>query len=267
MNLKNIRTQQNLTQKQLAERMDTTQQTVARWETGKTALSSAHIKQLSSVLHCTPQDLMGWEIEDEGFDGEMLLEHGFPYGTLRLTMSFGTQEHPIGDLDRDAVSAFLERRSVVNYRNDGTEWLAVATLNKRLLLANPASLRAVGIVSDDIEAMPDVQAEEGETFGWDGDHDGLEDSGEAQRGQIEHTEALRVIFMDGTEEEYFLSEEVANDVYFVLTGNDVGDGCFLTVQNDEAGHHRKVINMGHIAMLDLPAELFASLTSDEGDKG
>lgn len=254
MNLKSFRTQQNLTQKQLAEKMDTTQQTVARWENGKTALSSAHIKQLCAVLHCTPQDLMGWEIEGEGFDGTMLLEHGFPYGTLRLTMGFGVQQHPIGDLDRDTVNAFLERRSVLNHKKDAPEWLVVTTLRKRLLLVNPASLRGVGIVSDDIEAMPDLQKEEGAPLGWDSDHDGLERSGEG----------LRVTFIDGTAENYALSEEVANDVYSILIGNEVGEGCFLTVQDDEAGHHRSFINMGHIAMLDLPAELFASLTTDEG---
>jgi transcriptional regulator with XRE-family HTH domain len=254
MNLKNIRTQQNLTQKQLAEKMDTTQQTVARWETGKTALSSAHIKQLCSVLHCAPQDLMGWEIEGEGFDGAMLLEHGFPYGTLRLTMSVGVQEHPIGDIDRDAVNAFLERRNVLNYKKDAPEWLVVTTLRKRLLLVNPASLRGVGIVSDDIEAMPELENVEDTPLSWDRDHDGLEGSGED----------LHVTFIDGTTENYALSEEVANDVYSILIGNDVGEGCFLTVQDDEAGGLRTFINMGQVAMLDLPAELFASLTSDEG---
>jgi hypothetical protein len=120
-------------------------------------------------------------------------------------------------------------------------------------MVNPASLRGVGIVSDDIEAMPDFQNEEDAPLGWDSDHDGIEGSGED----------LRVTFLDGTSESYALSEGVANDVYSFLIGNEFGEGCFLSVQDDEAGHYRSFINMAHIAMLDLPAELFASLTSDD----
>lgn len=252
MNLKDIRTQMNLTQKQLAEKMDTTQQTVARWENGKTPLNSAHIKQLCSVLHCTPQDLMGWVLDDEGFNGARLLEHGLPYGTLRLTTSFGVQEHPIGEFDREAVNQFIERRSVVNYQKEGTGWLAVTTLNRRLLLINPTSLRSVAIVSDDIEAMPGFQAEDYAPSGWDGGHEGLQGPGED----------FCVTFIDGIERDYALTEVVANDVYSILIGHDVREGCFLTVQEDAGGALRSSVNLGHIAMLDIPAELFAALTTD-----
>jgi transcriptional regulator with XRE-family HTH domain len=45
--LKQCRTEIGLTQQQLAAMLDTTQQTIARWESGKTAIPSAILNDLA----------------------------------------------------------------------------------------------------------------------------------------------------------------------------------------------------------------------------
>lgn len=48
--LKNLREKNNLTQEQLAERVQVTRQAVSRWETGETQPNTDTLKLLSRVL-------------------------------------------------------------------------------------------------------------------------------------------------------------------------------------------------------------------------
>ncbi|MBD1204749.1 MAG: helix-turn-helix transcriptional regulator [Rhodobacteraceae bacterium] len=263
MNLKTLRTQMNFTQKQLADKMDTTQQTIARWENGKTPLNAAQIKHLCSILQCTAQDLLGWEVEDdeEAFDGGMLLDHGTPYGTLRLRMGFGVREYPIGDVARDAVEGYMDRNGSLNHKAGRLETLVFATLTRRLLLVNASALRSVSLISDEVEAMPAYEAadEEGvEEFDFD---DG--DLGDDLEDAIPIQEAICVTFKDGSVELFPFSQGVADEVYALLAGTELQAGRFLMVEDEEAGARRTFIELNEVAMLDLPAELFATMTSDD----
>jgi transcriptional regulator with XRE-family HTH domain len=248
MNLKTLRTQMSLTQKQLAEKMDTTQQTIARWETGKTQLNSAQIKQLCGLLHCTVQDLLGWDLGDD-FDERSFFEHGEPYGTLRLNFAFGVHEFPIGEVARDEVDGFLSRRSVLNSGKESADWLALTAMSNRLLLVNPAAIRTLAIISDEVEAMPSF--------------DDDADSEEADEAESWLKEALRVTFSDGTEEAYLMSQAAANDLYAILAGNDPHAGSMLIVEDPEAGHFRTYVNLSRVAMIELPAGMFHAMTTDD----
>lgn len=256
MNLKALRTKLNLTQKQLADLMSTTQQTVARWENEKTPLNTAHIKQLCGILHCTAQELMGWDFEDEGgFDSAMLSDYGLPYGTLRLTFAFGAKEFPIGEVARDEVDGFLDGRSILNRRKHNSAWLALTTMGKRLLLVNPAAIRTLAIISDEIEAMPSFGEEEED---YEVDASG---GGEFQQ-PIAVKELLRVAFTDGTEKSYRLSQAAADDIYAILAGNHPEAGSMLVIEEHEAGHLRTYVNSSEVAMIELSAALFDTMTTD-----
>ena len=61
MKLKEIRLRAGLTQEQLAESCNTTQNCISRWETGKVQPSIEVLRQLASVLRCTTDELLGVE--------------------------------------------------------------------------------------------------------------------------------------------------------------------------------------------------------------
>jgi transcriptional regulator with XRE-family HTH domain len=259
MSLKTLRTRMNFTQKQLAEKMDTTQQTMARWETGKTQLNADQIKQLCGILQCTAQELLGWKAEwgeEVAFDESSLFEFGFPFGTLKLGMACGTREFPIGDVAKGDVEAFLDRHSVLHHNKGGKEWIVVTTLSKRLMLVNFAAVRTVGLVSDEIEAMPAY-------------HDAaapVDDAGPQADGNVValHDE-LRVTFIDGAEGTYRLTESVAQEVYGLLLASEAPRGSVMMIESEEGGQQRTYVQLGEVAMINLPAGLFAELTGDDHD--
>jgi DNA-binding Xre family transcriptional regulator len=231
-----------LTQKQLAEQMSTTQQTIARWETGKTPLNAAQIKQLCGLLKCTAQDLLGWEVEDEeeAFDASLLLEQGPVFGTLKVRFPFGVCAYPIGMVARASIVDYMDRHDVLNGKRHNGEMLVVATLTKRLLLINAAAVHAISLVSDDYGAMP---SDDGEP---------LDDE-------------LMVTFFDGSKASYLMNEYVASEVFSLLIGHEPMAGCFMMVEDEGAGEQSTYVDLGKVAMLDLSAELFESLTSDDGE--
>lgn len=267
MNLKALRTKLNLTQKQLAVKMDTSQQTVARWETEKTPLNAEHIRQLCGILHCTTEELLGWDIDgDEGdFDDSFVLEYGLPYGTLKLGMIFGEKEFAIGGGARENVMAFLDRHSVLNRKRVNAEWLVFPDLGKRLLIVNLAAMRTVNIISDEIEAMPAYEnndhAESLLFVDADADDGGFE--GDLEDNLLDPQAAVRVTFMDGGEISYQLTQGVADAIYEVLVAGEVPSGSMLMVASSEAGHLRSYVNLSEVGMIDLPAHLFSALTRDD----
>ena len=60
--IKYLREKNDMSQLELAERLNTTKQTISKYETGiVTNIPSDRLELLSKVLQCTPSYLMGWE--------------------------------------------------------------------------------------------------------------------------------------------------------------------------------------------------------------
>ena len=59
MRVKELRVLKNLTQDELAKKMDVTRSTVAMWETGKAFPNSDKLPKLAEVLGCTIDELYG----------------------------------------------------------------------------------------------------------------------------------------------------------------------------------------------------------------
>lgn len=59
MRVKELRVLKNLTQDELAKKMDVTRSTVAMWETGKALPNSDKLPKLAEVLGCTIDELYG----------------------------------------------------------------------------------------------------------------------------------------------------------------------------------------------------------------
>lgn len=58
MNLKNCRHRAKMTQRDIAGKLNVTDQTVYRWESGSRAPSIKTIKELAKILDCTMDELL-----------------------------------------------------------------------------------------------------------------------------------------------------------------------------------------------------------------
>jgi len=58
-NLKRIRTNNNMKQDELAQKMKVKQVTISSWETGRSEPSMGDIARLSEILQCTQEELIG----------------------------------------------------------------------------------------------------------------------------------------------------------------------------------------------------------------
>lgn len=57
MNIKEMRIKKNMSQKELSEKMEVGQSTVAMWETGKISPTADKLPKLAKVLGCRIDDL------------------------------------------------------------------------------------------------------------------------------------------------------------------------------------------------------------------
>lgn len=65
-NIKAKRLQQNMTLEELAKKVNTSKQTIQRYESGVIAnIPSDRIEQIAAALHTTPASLMGWDRQSE----------------------------------------------------------------------------------------------------------------------------------------------------------------------------------------------------------
>jgi transcriptional regulator with XRE-family HTH domain len=281
MNLKGLRTRMGLTQKQLADEMQTTQQTIARWETGKTPMNVDHIKDLCVVLQCTAQDLLGWETpaQELRYSPFSASEFGPPYGTMKLSLTEAEHAYPIEEKAKIAIVEQFERRGVMNATTAGkTQWIHAWTLDNRTLLVNPSELRKTRIVSDDIEGMPAYRLPE--VYRAMADWFDVKPNGALRQecdsyiADVGIDQALatasdiRVIYRDGTVSSHSLSEAVANEVCSILVhGCHIEPGTFVLVESEEAGHDCAFINLDNVAILEVPSDLYNRLTApEEGDQ-
>lgn len=66
--IKNYRTLRNLSQRALAEKLDKSVNTIANWERGLSCPDVNSMLDLCSVLQITPNELLGWEDNQEYTD-------------------------------------------------------------------------------------------------------------------------------------------------------------------------------------------------------
>lgn len=60
--IKKLRERNNLTQEQLAKRLNTTKQTISKYEKGiVTNIPSDRLETMAEILHTTPEYILGWE--------------------------------------------------------------------------------------------------------------------------------------------------------------------------------------------------------------
>jgi transcriptional regulator with XRE-family HTH domain len=276
MKLKELRSRIGLTQKQLADEMDTTQQTIARWETGKTVLNVDQIRDLCVVLGCTADELLGWEAEPSEIRTSPFSSIGSeePFGTLRIGMTCCEREYPIGMKARKSLLERLETLDPINASNKSA-WLETSSLDNKLLLINLRYLRKLRLLSDDVEEMPDF--ENPEIYRALDDFPRSTATGQARKkceelvallgGEDEANRLVaqvRVTYDDGSDDWSHLSEETASEWFGVsMALPHLEQTCFVQIDEDGA-YDSSFANLDRVAVIEIPADRFLRLIADDG---
>lgn len=160
MYLRSLRLERGLSQAALAELMRTTQQTIARWEAGKSQINILQLKGLAAVLGVTVNDLLGptdtiarpaheTGAETAGRRITRIRQHGRAQGVLSLECAGKARRWPLGGEGVALWSDQLQRRRPSHFRTQPPEWLLGPTLDNRYLFINPRHLSALELLRSD----------------------------------------------------------------------------------------------------------------------
>ena len=272
MRLRDLRTQQGMTREELAARLGNEPGDIARWESGDALLSVRQAKDLCMVLHCTVEELLGWEIEPEEWAETpfAVTDTGTPYGTLTINTTVGHREFPIDERARESLLEQLEPRKPLHAEGIPDGWLYTWTLNNKILLLNPAFVRNIELIGDDVEAMPGFEHPEvyRALDGWG--HEAITgkvrkacerliaELGEERALQL--ATDLRVTYDNGEEEWSYLNEEVVPDLFALEFGHaHVPRTAFVELAQE--GHYRsRFVNLEHVVAIEIPAERYHRLS-------
>lgn len=267
MNLRSLRQERGLSQAALAEQLGTTQQTVARWEAGKSQISIVQLRALAVVLNSSIASILG-ETETAprrtrpARRAVAALLDDRPFGTLTLEFLGHSRSHPIARGPSDALNADLAARDpgqVVAATT--TEWLVTATLDGRRILINPLHLNTLRMLADSDrhpipEYLPRPVQEALSRWPQPDLPDALRRECEslmAKLGDQIATRASRldVIFADGRE--YSLPMNSANAAEIESLEQEraaIARAAYLRLLHDDGQHH--FTNLDHVALIDAP---------------
>ena len=151
--IKILRNEARLTQAELAEMLGTTQQTIARWESGKSEPNITALKDLAMIFGCSVGDLL--EMSEYQRPSSVRLHwmgnsfDGF-WGHFGVRLDGGghTRWFPISAGESQRIRRCLSSAEV-------GPWVSVWTLNNRVLYVNTNNVSRVLLVDDDCDPQED----------------------------------------------------------------------------------------------------------------
>jgi transcriptional regulator with XRE-family HTH domain len=279
--LRKIRTSKGLTQQQLADRLKTTQQTIARWEQGKNDVPVTQLKELAVLFDVSVDTILGIETPPDkrnalpfAFDSG---EAAIPYGTLRLRLSTGHVEYPI---DERARKSLLHQLDEFDVQGDGSRhpWIYCWSLDNKILFANPECLQQIDLIGDDVEAMPSF--EHPEVYQALEDWDAPEyELGEriaercnamfdtfGKENAIRQATYARIVSRESEESWHYMLESDDALGYWTLeleATTHIPPNRFIRVES-EGFYRDRFVNLSQVALLEVPANLYLRLSSVDG---
>ncbi len=288
--LKKLRLAHGFTQDRLAEMLETTQQTIARWETGKSEPSIAALRDLALIFGTSVDDLLGrnpfaatgkdsittnryhlFARSDEGFWGHL---------GIRSPGASKSTWYPITLREANRISG------AISSATRDAPWIVATTLNNRALLINVESVRQISILDDNADEVADDWE-----LGWDSyqghspevyraleDHFlgfGDDDSSEAFKGAIEdliEQEELdqdkcfklilttRVHYDDGTLRELHVDDEASWSAFCEIEQEN--DTLTLDLSDRESGLD-VFIARSQVALVDMPLHRMSDAAKSE----
>lgn len=144
--IRELRNKLGYTQQALAKMLQTTQQTVGRWETGAAQPSVASLRDMAMIFGCSVDDIIGVSpikpevsaIRPEDYDGEGFWGH---LG-LKLVGEKHTRWFPITTSEADGIRVALQ------VMTSDHPWCRAVTLNNRVLLFRPSTLQRIWLLDD-----------------------------------------------------------------------------------------------------------------------
>jgi transcriptional regulator with XRE-family HTH domain len=277
--IKTFRTQLGMTQRQLAERLQTTQQTVARWEGGKSEIPVPQLKELALILGRSVDEILGVESSPSTWRKTpfAIAENEVPYGTLKLVLSLTEIEYPVDEGARESVLRQLRNICPGEGRDNGKEpWLYFWTLDNKIVFVNLGCTKQVDLIGDDVESMPSYEHPEVYRALEELDDPRFE-VGEELRSVCQRIVAeygdqekamrvathVRVVFLDGKEEWQYMDEEATLDYWLLeLNPEEVRPQTFIRVESE--GYYRdRFLNLTHVALVEVPTNRFHRLNAPE----
>jgi transcriptional regulator with XRE-family HTH domain len=284
--LKQCRSEVGLTQQQLAEMLHTTQQTIARWESGKTAIPSSALKDLAIILCCQIEDILGTSPVKRSLYARSMKSfskgnrnHVSFYGGLNLIIE-GISEVLQFPIDEE------QYQFVIQIFGDFPEtakskWIEIRTMNNWLLFINLKSLVSLDTFDDDALAAP--RFDHPEVYKALSSRSQLEEqdlSDELRRYCQEQIETFEeqnsdeiwsyyntavVYTCQGQKREIPLDEDSIGKFYeFSVLHHDLHrEGCRFIAFEDEDFGGMKFFNLDHIALMMVPAAAYEAATEEE----
>lgn len=302
-NLKKLRQAQKFTQAALANKLGITQQTVQRWETNKTNISSKALKDLAVILNCSVDEIMGTSTIQKSnypkaFIDSLETEEKrlFHYGGVTLGVKGISEliDYPIDNQAAKDISWYLRSPEDDLYN---FAWMHFKTMNNYIVFINLKSLKIAQVYTENYEASPTFYHSEVYQMltNWDGIDEELEDSDIAEEFETseeflelireiinkyqseqenwdswEHFHCLKVYWDDGAQTYHYLDEQLYYTLNELKAASDAPDlypeanlGTRFLQEKDEGGYVN-FLNLDHIALIEVPAIKY-SWMEDEDD--
>lgn len=301
-NLKAFREKFRFTQADLAEQLGTTQQTIARWEAGKTEPNLAALRDLAICLGTTVDALVGrspviehqtthpfarYSGDDSGYWGNI---------GLRLPQASFSRWYPI-------TMATMQRLFSALQSVTADSWISFQTLNNKMVCCRPASIKAFTLLDDDEDHVEgDWQVGPADVEGWSMEvyeclehlmyeRDSIRADDQFSETLIHHANTIiddhnlddemlkemcvdtRIIYTDGASSLFSCSpDRLADIVSEIDIGIELGD-CAMLHFDDGHGDHSVFISTGLVSLMEFPLiilkrgleKLDAELSNYEGD--
>ena len=159
---KKFRQARGYTQEQVAEMLKTTQQSVARWESGQAEPSLAALRDLAVVYSTSVDDLLGKNplsnsvVTNSYFALDCGDEHFWGHLGILLPGEKYSRWYPITLQTARQVDAAIQRVGT------SEPWMAASTLNNRMLLINVPQVQRIYMLDDNADEVADDWE-----LGWD----------------------------------------------------------------------------------------------------
>lgn len=108
--IKELRNQFGWTQRDLANKMSVSQQTIGSWEVGRAEPNSEAIKKLSELFNVTTDYLLGNTDRKRSNDSDNKIEYTDTDLDNMLDNAMSFDGEPITDHDREIIRAYLKGR-------------------------------------------------------------------------------------------------------------------------------------------------------------
>ena len=152
--LRQLRQLTGMRQKDVAEKLGTTQQTVARWEKGQVGIPTDQLVALASLFSCRVDDILEMDTASKKpeVEGRFLVPRDAePYGTMIVRFGFGERRYPVDDAEYRHMRDLSDADNPFSRR---AKWIDFTTLDNRIVLLNVKHVRGVRAVARTLEDMP-----------------------------------------------------------------------------------------------------------------